>query len=59
MIDDGKRGPADRSRVNLDQDHEVQYWAEQFGVSRERLIRAVRMAGPIVHDVQRDLMEAE
>ncbi|HEY2893716.1 MAG TPA: DUF3606 domain-containing protein [Pirellulales bacterium] len=45
--------------LSIQEDGEVCYWAEQFGVSRERLIRAICMAGPLLHDVRRDLMEAE
>ena len=34
MADDpNERGPADRSRISLLEPHEVQYWADKFGVS--------------------------
>lgn len=37
MADDLKQtGKADDSRINIEQDHKVQYWAEKYGVSRER-----------------------
>jgi len=42
MADDlSKKGPADRSRINLLEPYEVQYWADKFGVSKERLSEAV------------------
>jgi Protein of unknown function (DUF3606) len=38
MPDDlSKKGPADRSKVSFTEPHEVQYWADKFGVSKERL----------------------
>lgn len=46
MADDKKnRGPQDRSRVNLNEDYEVRYWTEKFGVTREQLAGAVKRAG--------------
>jgi Protein of unknown function (DUF3606) len=46
MADDPtKRGPADRSRISLLEPYEVQYWADKFGVSKERLSEAVRRIG--------------
>ena len=38
MSDDtSNRGPQDRSRVEMDDDYEVSYWTERFGVTREEL----------------------
>jgi hypothetical protein len=46
MSDDTtKRGPQDRSHINLNQDYEVQYWSQKFGVSKERLREAVHRVG--------------
>jgi hypothetical protein len=39
------KGPQDRSRISLLEPHEVQYWADKFGVSKERLSEAVRNVG--------------
>lgn len=56
MSDDLKNtGARDDARINVEQDHEVSYWSEKFGVSREELRRAVEQAGPMVKDVQRQL----
>jgi hypothetical protein len=56
MADDLKQtGKADDTRTNPDQDHDVQYWAEKFGVSREELRKSVQAAGPMVNDVRQHL----
>jgi hypothetical protein len=56
MADDLKKtGRQDDERINVEQDHEVNYWSEKLGVSREQLRKAVQAAGPMVKDVQRHL----
>ncbi|QSW88431.1 DUF3606 domain-containing protein [Flavobacterium endoglycinae] len=46
MSDDlNKKGVQDRSRINMNEDHEVAYWTEKFKVSREELQKAVDKAG--------------
>lgn len=40
-----KTGEPDRSLVSLVQDHEVRYWTKRFGVSEEKLKRAVTVVG--------------
>ena len=46
MSDDtSQRGPQDRSRINLNQAHEVQYWTKALGVSEAELSRAVGAVG--------------
>ena len=39
------------SRVNLSDEHEVEYWTERLGVSEKELRKAVREAGFIPADV--------
>ena len=39
------RGEPDRSRINLNQDHEMQYWTKTLDVTEEELREAVRAAG--------------
>ena len=52
MSDDtSKRGPQDRKRINMGQEHEVKYWTQRFGVTREQLQEVVRTAGPMVDAV--------
>ena len=46
MSDDtSRRGPQDRSRINLTQAHEVRYWTRTLGVSEAELSRAVGAVG--------------
>src|ERR1043166_7155227 len=46
MPDDPKiRGPQDRTRVNLHQEHEVRYWTKTLGVSKEQLEAIVGRVG--------------
>jgi hypothetical protein len=53
MSDDtSKRGPADRQRVNVDEDYEVRYWTQKWNVSEERLREAVATAGVMADDVE-------
>ena len=39
------KGPQDRSRISLLEPHEVQYSADKFNVSKERLSEAVKNVG--------------
>jgi len=56
MADDLKQtGKPDDTRINVNQDHELTYWSEKFGVSRDRLREAVAKAGPVVKNVEREL----
>jgi hypothetical protein len=49
------RGPQDRSRVNLSEDYEVQYWTKKFGVSEQQLRNAVYKAGSSADAVEKAL----
>ena len=40
-----ERGPQDRSRVNVNEPWELQYWSRKFGVSEEQVKDAVKAAG--------------
>ena len=56
MADDRtKRGAQDRSKINLDQEHEIRYWTREFGVSEAALTVAVANVGSSVHAVWREL----
>ncbi len=53
MADDLKnRGAGDRSRVNVNEEHEVRYWTERFGCSKDELVQAVGRVGVNVKDVE-------
>jgi hypothetical protein len=55
MADDpSKRGPQDRSRINTNEDYEVRYWSDKFGVSAEQLKAAVKKVGNSAEAVERE-----
>jgi Protein of unknown function (DUF3606) len=59
MADDLKnRGAQDRARVNVNEDHEVRYWTQKWGVSKEQLAAAVKKVGVSVDAVARELAKA-
>ena len=56
MADDRtRRGIPDRSRINLGEDYEVEYWSKTLGVSKEKLVEAVKKVGDSVQAVRREL----
>jgi len=56
MSDDLKnRGPQDRLRINVHEEHEVRYWTQELGISREDLERAVLAVGVMASDVRKHL----
>ncbi len=49
--------PASRSRIDITEDIELNYWSKMFGVSQEQLRDAVRRVGPSAAEVERLLDE--
>jgi ribonuclease PH len=49
------RGQQDRARINLHEKHEIQYWTEALGVTREELEQAVKQAGNSADAVRQHL----
>ncbi|MFC4254666.1 DUF3606 domain-containing protein [Altererythrobacter xixiisoli] len=46
MADDKTiKGPQDSSRISMNEDYEVYYWTDKFGISRDRLQEAVDAVG--------------
>jgi Protein of unknown function (DUF3606) len=45
----------DRSRISLLEPDEVQYWADKFNVSKERLSEVVRNVGHSAAAVEKEL----
>lgn len=46
MADDlNNRGAQDRARISMSEEHEVRYWTETLGVSKEELQQAVDKVG--------------
>ena len=56
MADDkSNRGPADRVRINVNEDYEVAYWSKELGVSSDRLKELVAKHGVMATDVRKAL----
>jgi hypothetical protein len=56
MSDDkSKKGPADRDRINVHEDYEVEYWTKKFGCTAEQLKAAVKKVGVMAKDVETEL----
>jgi hypothetical protein len=56
MADDLKNsGGSDRRKINVNQDHEVQYWTKALGVTPEQLKAAVKAVGVEAEDVRKHL----
>lgn len=49
------RGPQDRSRINVHESWELEYWSKKFGVSHDRLKQAVEKVGVSAHAVEENL----
>jgi len=52
------RGQPDRSKINMSEDYEVQYWTKHLGISREELQRAVDKVGNSASAVRKQLGKA-
>ncbi|TFW29357.1 DUF3606 domain-containing protein [Massilia arenosa] len=50
-----KAGQQDRSRINVNERWELQYWTKELGVSAEELQQAVKAVGPSVTAVRTHL----
>jgi hypothetical protein len=56
MVDSkAKHDFRDRDRINRNEEYEVQYWAKELAVSKDRLIAAIEDVGPMVTDVKKAL----
>ena len=58
LVDKQTRTPADTTRVNLDEDWEVEYWCERFDTNEGTLRACVAAVGPNTDDIQRRLGRA-
>ena len=60
MVDNpALRGEPDRSRIALHEEHEVRYWTQHLGVTRDQLQRAVDAVGHGVDAVRRHLSQED
>jgi hypothetical protein len=56
MADDPtKCAPQDASRISLKEDHEVRYWTQELGVTKERLEQLVQDHGHSVAAIRKTL----
>lgn len=56
MPDDlDRRAPEDPKRININQDHEVEYWCDKFDCTEKQLRDAVRLVGDSAATVKRYL----
>jgi hypothetical protein len=55
MDDLKKKGPTDRSKINMDEPWEVDYWTQELGVSKGELEKAVKKAGNSSAAVRKEL----
>jgi hypothetical protein len=56
MSDDlNNRGPQDRSRINMTEKWEVQYWTRELGVSEDELRQIIQQTGNAVTAVRQHL----
>ncbi len=53
--DSARRGPRDRTRVDLEEECEVHDWMQELGVTEEELRHAVHTAGVLIDDVREQL----
>jgi len=59
MADDtSKKGRQDRNRININEDYEVRYCSEKFGVTPERLRETVQKVGNSSQAVEEELKRA-
>ena len=56
MSDDvRKRGPEDRSRINVNEPWELKYWSKTLGITPDRLKEVVQQVGTRTEDVEQYL----
>ena len=53
-----KVGGADRRRINVNEDYELNDWAKKFGVTRDQLKEAVQAAGTDAAKVEQHLKQS-
>lgn len=53
--DSNRRSPEDPTRININHEWELDYWADKFGISQEEFISAIRTVGVLVYELERYL----
>lgn len=49
------RGKRDRSRINMGEDYEVEYWSKALGITKQQLAKVVDKVGDSVQAVRSEL----
>lgn len=57
--DTTNRGAQDRSRINVNEPHEIRYWTKALNVSEQELRAAVAAVGVSADAVRRHLHQAK
>jgi hypothetical protein len=56
MADDLKNpGAQDRARISMGEEHEVRYWTNALGITKEQLAAAIAKVGNSADAVRREL----
>ncbi|MBC6110499.1 DUF3606 domain-containing protein [Pedobacter fastidiosus] len=55
MDDKTKKAGADRTRININESYEVDYWATKFGISKDKLKATVQIIGSNADEVEQYL----
>jgi hypothetical protein len=55
MDDLKKKGAADRSKINMHEPWEVDYWTQELGVSKGELAKVVKKVGNSAAAVRKEL----
>lgn len=56
MADDKtRRGQPDRSKINMSEGYQVQYWTKHLGISREKLQQLIDKVGNSAAAVRKEL----
>jgi hypothetical protein len=55
MADDPSKQTPDPDRINTAKEHEMAYWCEKWGVTREQIIACVKKVGASVQSIQKCL----
>ena len=59
MSDDNtKRGPQDRSKINVHEKYELDYWSEKFRVTPDELGDTVKRVGTSLEAIERELQRS-
>jgi len=59
MNDSSKKVRQDRSKINLHEPHQVQYWTRHLNISNEELQKAVDKVGNAAAAVRKELAHAK